>query len=44
MNKTELVKVDDEFPDWQQRLKAVGNGQDPIVMTTAFNLLHSYNV
>ena len=34
--------VDDEFPDWQQRLKAVGNGQDPIVMATAFNLLHDY--
>ncbi len=34
--------VDDEFPDWQQRLKAVGNGQDPVVMATAFLILDDY--
>ena len=32
----------DELPDWQQRLKAVGNGQDPVVMATAFLILDDY--
>lgn len=31
--------VDDELPDWREQLKAVGNGQDPIVMAVAYNLL-----
>lgn len=31
--------MDDELPDWRKQLKAVGNGQDPIVMATAYNLL-----
>lgn len=31
--------VDDELPDWRKQLKAIGNGQDPIVMATAWNLL-----
>lgn len=32
----------DELPDWQQRLKAVGNGQDPVVMAAAFLILDDY--
>ncbi len=36
-----LCRVDDELSDWKQRLKAVGNGQDPIVMATAYCLLDS---
>lgn len=32
-------RVDDELPDWSKQLKAIGNGQDPIVMATAWNLL-----
>ena len=31
--------MDDELPDWRKQLKAIGNGQDPIVMATAYNLL-----
>ena len=31
--------MDDELPHWRKQLKAVGNGQDPIVMATAYNLL-----
>ncbi len=34
-----LCRVDDELSDWKQRLKAIGNGQDPIVMATAYLLL-----
>lgn len=34
-----LCGMDDELPDWRKRLKAVGNGQDPIVMATAYKLL-----
>ena len=34
-----LCRVDDELPDWRKQLKAIGNGQDPIVMATAYNLL-----
>ena len=35
-----LRGMDDELPDWKQQLKAIGNGQDPIVMTTSWHLLH----
>lgn len=31
--------MDDELPNRRKRLKAVGNGQDPIVMATAYKLL-----
>lgn len=31
--------MDDELPDWRKQLKAIGNGQDPIVMATAYKLL-----
>ena len=31
--------MDDELPDRRQQLTAVGNGQDPIVMATAYKLL-----
>lgn len=31
--------MDDELPHWRKQLKAIGNGQDPIVMATAYNLL-----
>lgn len=31
--------VDDELPDWRKQLKAIGNGQDPIVMATAYKIL-----
>lgn len=31
--------MDDELPNWRKQLKAIGNGQDPIVMATAYNLL-----
>lgn len=34
-----LCGVDDELPDWRKQLKAVGNGQDPIVMATAYKIL-----
>ncbi len=34
-----LRRMDDELSPWKQRLKAVGNGQDPIVMATAYLLL-----
>ena len=30
--------MDDELPDWREQLEAVGNGQDPIVMATAYNI------
>jgi len=36
-----LWGVDDELPDWKQQLKAIGNGQDPIVMATAWGLLNN---
>ncbi len=32
--------MDDELPNWKQRLTAIGNGQDPIVMATAWKLLY----
>jgi len=32
-------RMADEFPDGQQQLKAIGNGQDPIVMATAYKIL-----
>lgn len=35
--------VDDELPHWKQQLKAIGNGQDPIVMATAYLLLDAYS-
>lgn len=31
--------VDDELPNWKQQLKAIGNGQDPITMATAWKIL-----
>lgn len=31
--------MDDELPGWRKQLEAVGNGQDPIVMATAYQLL-----
>ena len=31
--------MDDELPHWRKQLKAVGNGQDPIVMATAYKIL-----
>lgn len=31
--------MDDEFPNWRKQLKAIGNGQDPIVMATAYKIL-----
>ena len=31
--------LDDELPNWRKQLKAIGNGQDPIVMATAYELL-----
>lgn len=31
--------MDDELPEWRKQLKAIGNGQDPIVMATAYKLL-----
>lgn len=31
--------MDDELSSWRQQLKAIGNGQDPIVMATAYHLL-----
>lgn len=31
--------MDDELPNRRKRLKAIGNGQDPIVMATAYKLL-----
>lgn len=31
--------MDDELPHWRKRLKAIGNGQDPIVMATAYKIL-----
>lgn len=34
-----LCGVGNEFPDWRQQLKAIGNGQDPIVMATAYKIL-----
>lgn len=34
-----LFRMDDELSDWKQQLKAIGNGQDPIVMATAYLLL-----
>lgn len=36
-----LCRVDDELSNWKQQLKAVGNGQDPIVMATAYHLLNT---
>ncbi len=38
-----LCRMDDELSPWKQRLKAIGNGQDPIVMATAFLLLSEMN-
>ncbi|WP_227430437.1 DNA cytosine methyltransferase [Psychrobacter sp. I-STPA6b] len=34
-----FCRVDDELPDWRKQLKAIGNGQDPIVMATAYQIL-----
>ena len=34
-----LCRVDNEFPHIIEQLKAIGNGQDPIVMATAWNIL-----
>jgi len=34
-----LWGVDDELSDWSKQLKAIGNGQDPIVMATAYGIL-----
>lgn len=34
-----LCRVDNESTHWLQRLKAIGNGQDPLVMATAYMLL-----
>lgn len=34
-----IFGVDDELPDWREQIKAIGNGQDPIVMATAYQLL-----
>lgn len=34
-----LCRVDNKSTHWLQRLKAIGNGQDPVVMATAFMLL-----
>ncbi len=31
--------VDDELSNWRKQLKAIGNGQDPIVMATAYCIL-----
>lgn len=31
--------MDDELPDRRQQLTAIGNGQDPIVMATAYKIL-----
>ena len=31
--------MDDELPNRRKRLKAIGNGQDPIVMATAYKIL-----
>lgn len=31
--------MDDELPHWRKQLKAIGNGQDPIVMATAYKIL-----
>lgn len=31
--------MDDELPNWRKQLKAIGNGQDPIVMATAYKIL-----
>lgn len=36
-------RVDDELPNWKQQLKAIGNGQDPIVMATAYQILNNMN-
>ena len=35
--------MDDELPEWRKRLKAIGNGQDPIVMATAYQLVSGDN-
>lgn len=32
--------MDDELPNWRKQLKAIGNGQDPIVMATAYKILN----
>ena len=34
-----ICRMDDEFPNRGKQLKAIGNGQDPIVMATAYKLL-----
>lgn len=34
-----LRRMDDELPNWSKQLKAIGNGQDPVVMATAWCLL-----
>lgn len=34
-----IFGVDDELPNWREQIKAIGNGQDPIVMATAYKLL-----
>lgn len=37
--KPVVYGMDDELPHWRKQLKAIGNGQDPIVMATAYKLL-----
>lgn len=34
-----ICRMDDEFPNRLKQLKAIGNGQDPIVMATAYKIL-----
>ncbi len=34
-----ICRMDDEFSNRSKQLKAIGNGQDPIVMATAYKLL-----
>ena len=35
-------RVDDESADWRSRHKGTGNAQDPVVMATAWSILHTY--
>lgn len=37
--KPVIYGVDDELPNWRQQLKAIGNGQDPVVMAVAYRTL-----